>query len=323
MVYKNPTITKKKFSCKICNYNTCSKKDFIKHINTKKHGTKWYNQVSKKKLYYECNNCDYITCNLDDLNIHLKDFKHTNLSLEKEDFLNHTTCMETKNVCENCGKQYKFSSGYYRHKKICKKRKEENLVQLLLDKTDENTKLCKKIMQLENNKHIIQNTIINNKQFNINLFLNNDCKNAMNITDFLNKIQLSLEDLLYTKDNGYIKGISNIFIKHLEDLKLTERPIHSISDKKSQQFYVKNNEGWECDKKETKIDKTIDTLAKKQILKIKEWEGKNPDWNKTDKGITDYMKIVKTLMGGSTEEEIIKNKNLIKKELTENVGLKD
>tara|TARA_Y100000389_G_C17393886_1_gene481453 strand:+ start:236 stop:1231 length:996 start_codon:yes stop_codon:yes gene_type:complete len=323
MVYKNPDSIKKKFSCTICDYSTCSRKDFIKHIKTKKHGTKWYTHVSKKYLYYQCNDCDYITCNLDDFNEHLKNFNHTNLSLEKEDFSILPTSMEEKNVCKNCGKQYKFSSGYYRHKKTCHKKKEDDLVKLLINKTDENNKLCEKIMQLENKQQIIQNTIINNKQFNINLFLNNECKNAMNITDFINKIQLSLEDLIYTKDNGYIKGITNIFVKHLEDLKLTERPIHSISDRKSQQFYVKNNEGWECDKKETKIDQTIDNVAKKQIHKIKEWEGKNPNWNNSDKGISEYMKIVKTVMGGNNEEEITKNKCLIKKELTENIGLKD
>ena len=323
MIQKNPNKQKNNFSCKLCNYNTCSRKDFNKHIKTKKHGTKWYTQVSTKRLYYECANCDYISCNIDDFNTHLSLFSHRDLSLDNEDKKLTTTSVEEKNKCNFCGKIYKYSSGYYRHIKLCKDQKKDNLVKLLIDKTDENNKLCKKIMQLENKQQIIQNTIIHNKQFNINVFLNNDCKNAMNITDFINQIQLSLDDVLYTKDNGYIKGISNIFLKHLEHLKLTERPIHSICDKKSQQFYVKNNEGWECDNKETKIDQTIDTVAKKQILKIKEWENDNPNWNKTDKGINDYMKIVKTLMGGSTEEEIIKNKNLIKKELTENVGLND
>nr|QFG75043.1 MAG: hypothetical protein [Megaviridae environmental sample] len=323
MACKNQLHIKKKYSCEACQYTTCSKKDFIKHISTKKHTKKWQTRVSNNKLYYDCNNCDYITCNLDDLNTHFNEQNHTNISICPKLSASTPTFMKEQNICDICGKQYKYTSGYYRHRKTCSVKKEEKLVKLLLDKTNENNNLCKKIMQLENNQTIINNTIINNKQFNINLFLNKECKNAMNLTDFINKIQLSLEDLIYTKDNGYIKGITNIFVKHLEDLKLTERPIHSISDKKSQQFYVKNNEGWECDKKDTKIDETIDSVAKKQINKIKVWQDNNPNWNNTDKGISDYMKIVKTLMGGNNDEEIMKNKHLIKKELTENVGLND
>jgi hypothetical protein len=314
---------KKKFACDLCKYSTSNKKDFMKHISTKKHTIKWQTHVSKTELYYQCKQCEFITCNLHDFNTHLIQYNHNNIS----NVINLNNSIETdtkgKNICNICGKSYKYISGYYRHRKTCSANKEEKLVKLLLDKTNENNNLCKKIRLLEKNQTIINNTIINNKQFNINLFLNNECKNAMNLTDFINKIQLSLEDLIYTKDNGYIKGITNIFVKHLEDLKLTERPIHSISDKKRQQFYVKNNEGWECDKKDTKIDETIDSVAKKQINKIKVWQDNNPNWNNTDKGISDYMKIVKTLMGGNNDEEIMKNKHLIKKELTENVGLND
>ena len=110
------------------------------------------------------------------------------------------------------------------------------------------------------------------EKLNINLFLNNECKNAMPLQDFVDKIQLTLEDLIYSQQHGYIKGITNIFVKNLEDLEPTERPIHSVQDKKKQQFYVKDGNGWECDKKENKIDQSIDSVTKKQINKIKEWD---------------------------------------------------
>ena len=115
-----------------------------------------------------------------------------------------------------------------------------------------------------------QNVTVN-QQFNVNIFLNEECKNAMNIGDFIDQIQLTLEDLAYSQQHGFIKGITNIFVKNLEDLEPTERPIHSVEDKTKRQFYVKDECGWECDKEEAKIDQTIDSVTKKQINKIKEW----------------------------------------------------
>ena len=135
----------------------------------------------------------------------------------------------------------------------------------------------------------------------------------MNIGEFVDKIQLTLEDLIYSQQHGYIKGITNIFVKNLEDLEPTERPIHSIEDKKKRQFYVKDE----------KINQSIDSVTKKQINKIKEWESTRPDWNTTEQGIEDYMQMIQTIMGGSTQIEREKNIKLIKKELTENVDINE
>jgi len=201
------------------------------------------------------------------------------------------------------------------------------LIKLLIESTENNSKLCEKLVKLEDKQKILQTTINqtinNNQKLNINLFLNNECKNAMNIGDFIDKIQLTLEDLIYSQQHGYIKGITKIFVKNLEDLEPTERPIHSIEDKQTRQFYVKDERGWECDKKEAKIDQTIDSVTKKQINKIKEWESTRPDWNTSDKGIEDYMKMIQTIMGGSTQHEIEQNRKLIKKELTEKVDINE
>ncbi len=139
--------------------------------------------------------------------------------------------------------------------------------------------------------------------------------------EFIDKIKLSLDDLLYTKDNGYIKGILNIFLKNLCHLEPTERPIHSISDKQTHQFYIKDEAGWECDKKEEQLDNSIESVSKKQLLKIKEWEAQRPDWNTTEEGIDEYMKMIKNVMGGSNDSERNENKRKIKRDLKRSFNL--
>ena len=332
---KIPKCNFKKYNCDVCDYHTSNKKDFLKHCGTKKHDTKWIHQNSGKFKYFRCNDCDHITASENDFVDHLNEYSHTYLSLEEGTNLCSLDKLEKEFSCEFCNKTYKYASGLYRHNKKCEKRiKKESvskkidnsdLMQLLIKSTENNTKLCEKLCELENKQQIIQNTvnqtINNNQKLNINVFLNQECKNAMTIQDFADKIQLTIDDLVYSQQHGYIKGITNIFVKNLEDLEPTERPIHSIQDKKKQQFYVKDGNGWECDKKEVKIDQSIESVTKKQINKIKEWEANNIDWNNTDQGIEDYMKMVQTIMGGSTKHEREHNKKLIKKELTLEVDI--
>ena len=238
-------------------------------------------------------------------------------------------------MCANCGKQYKYKSSYDKHiaENKCSKEAivEDNdykmkMMDLLKESTKTNRELCEKIKSMEkDNQQFIQNNITNtkidnSKSVNINVFLNEECKNAMNLTDFASQIQLSIEDLMYTKDNGYVKGISNIFIKGLEDIGVNERPIH-CSNMRSLKFYVKDENEWDLDNENKKLDKTIDYVAKKQIHQIKDWEADHPNWNETDEGTNDYLKMIQTIMGGSDENERQKNKDLIKKKLTESVEI--
>ena len=148
----------------------------------------------------------------------------------------------------------------------------------------------------------------------INLFLNEECKNAMNLTDFVNQLQLSLDDLQYTKDNGYIKGIANIFVKNLDEMPINSRPIH-CSDKKKLQFYVKDENKWEKDSKNEKIDKSINDITQRQIKKIKDWESDHPNWSSSDEQTGMYIDLVKTVMGGMDATEKQLNLDSIKKEI--------
>ena len=290
---------------------------------------KWYIKNPQK---YICETCDYSTCNKKDFTKHCETNKHIRGEMikknpQKSPYDNQSQT-PSQYVCPYCNKSYKFQSGYSRHKLKCSKTpldtsidklKQHNdaMLTLLKETTDTNSKLCERILNLEKG-NIINNTVNNNQKLNINVFLNTECKDAMNMSEFIDSLKLTCDDLLYTKNNGFIQGITNIFVKNLEEMAVTTRPIH-CGDSKRQQFFIKNENKWEEDKKHEKIDKTIDSVAQKQIQQIKEWENDNPDWTKSDAGTQEYIELIQTVMSGKTEEEREKNKKNIKIGITESL----
>jgi hypothetical protein len=165
-------------------------------------------------------------------------------------------------------------------------------------------------------------SVINNNKMSIHVYLNNECKNAMNLTDFLNEINISLEDLLYTKNHGYVKGIGKIFEKGLLDLEPTKRPIH-CSDKKRMQFYVKEKNKWEKDNEHEKFDKSIADVTLKQIKKIRDWEDEHPNFMHNEKQTGIWNQMMARTMGGAFIKERKRNKKNIKKEVSNVIEVKD
>jgi uncharacterized protein (UPF0305 family) len=162
--------------------------------------------------------------------------------------------------------------------------------------------------------NIVNNNLNNvgNKTFNLNVFLNETCKDAFNITDFVSSIKVNLEDLEHTGRQGYIQGITNIFLKNLNNLEQHMRPLH-CSDLKREILYIKNNNEW-TKESETKpiLTKAIKTIANENIKQIKNWRDKHPDCTDADsKKNNMWLKIVSNSMNGLTEEEGIKNINKI------------
>jgi hypothetical protein len=160
----------------------------------------------------------------------------------------------------------------------------------------------------------------NNKTFNLQLFLNETCKDAINLTDFVNQIQVSISDLEETGKLGYAEGISKVFIKNLNDIDYSNRPIH-CSDSKREILYIKDDNQWiKDDEQKTNLTKAIKQVANKNIKKISEWQQLNPEYNNPDSKQNDkYMKIVLNSMSGSTKEEADKNYEKIAKNIAKEV----
>ena len=161
------------------------------------------------------------------------------------------------------------------------------------------------------------NTNSNNK-FNINVFLNETCKDAINLTDFVNQITLSLEDLEETSKVGYVEGISNVIIRNLKDIGCKERPIH-CNDYKRDVLYIKDDNQWVKDNKE-KLTNAIKIVANKNIKQIPNWQKANPEYNNPKSKQNDkYMKMLCEVMSGSSKEEQQKNYNKIIKNISKEV----
>ena len=279
----------------------------------------------KKKYKYYCKCCDYGCSRKFLMQQHEKSQKHKSAYSDVGNAQNaHSEICY--HIC-SCGKKYKHVQSYNRHKKTCQKNVEESEnLEIVVQDNKQNEEIDLKTMitaLIEQNKSILlenkemrnivkdlipkvgSNNTTNYNQFNINVFLNEQCKDALNLTEFVNTLQLSSADLDITRENGYAKGIANIFLKGLRDLDVEKRPIH-CSDIKREVLYVKDDDTWEKEAREKpKIKKAIATVAKKQINAIKDWEEKHPGWQNTDKGQREYCEMVRevTSCAGSDETE--------------------
>jgi len=274
---------------------------------------------------FYCEFCDYTTSRKYNLEKHNLTTKHLQAIVSKNLATNVVNCSMKKYSCE-CGKEYCDNSGLWRHKKKCQiSSKSSNIVEkntvldidVIMELIKNNTEIQKKMLDVINNgthNTNCNNTTNNttNKTFNLNLYLNETCKNAMNISDFVSSIKLNLEDLEHTGRKGYVEGISNIFLKNLNNIEDHMRPIH-CSDQKREILYIKDNDKWEkeCDEKPI-LTKAIKNVAHQNIKQIQTWRDKNPDCTSSDSRKNDlYLKIVSNSMNGLTEEEGKKNINKI------------
>jgi hypothetical protein len=228
-----------------------------------------------------------------------------------------------KFVCKNCNKNYKDNSGLWRHNKKCVQVLNDNNIEiqqptneLVMSLLNQNMELQKQIIDLCKDKNTVihNNTTNNNNSFNINFFLNEQCKDALNIDDFVKQIKLQLSDLDMIGRVGYVEGISKIFIRNLQELDVFKRPIH-CSDLKRETLYVKDNNAWEKENGENnKIKRVIKQIECKNIKQIPQWVQQNPESDDYDsKKHLEYQNIVLQAMGGSMlEDDNKKQKQIIR-----------
>jgi len=268
---------------------------------------------------YFCEFCNYGTDKKSNFESHKISTKHKKSIISNENKL----FLSLKHICNNCNKEYKDYSGLWRHKKKCKLEytnktftdevvNDKDVIMLLIKENSELKNIMMKV--IENGTHNITNNNSNNKSFNLNVFLNETCKNAMNITDFINSLQLQLYDLENVGEVGYIEGISNIIIKNLNALDVTERPVH-CTDKKRETMYVKDEDRWEKEgKNKDKMHKMVKKITNKNINLISQFREKYPDYKKTSSKVSDqFNKIIIESMGGNGDNDSEKEDKIIKK----------
>jgi len=267
------------FYCEICNTKCSRKKEWIRHLSTRKH----------------------------------KNGEKSTKNGEIATFSN-----AQKYVC-HCKKVYNDRSGLWRHKQKCSEKNSGvitpddkafdkdiffSLLQQNKEFKDVILEQSKQIVELARNNSITNNiNTTNNNKFNMNFFLNEQCKEALDIMDFVNSLKVQLSDLENTGNVGYVKGISDIFLRGLKELDVYKRPIH-CSDLKREVMYIKDNDVWEKDEDKQKVKKVIKNIANKNFKQINEWVDENPEANDIQtKKHDQYMKILMKCTGGTNIEE--------------------
>jgi hypothetical protein len=292
-------------------------------------------QTSAAKFY--CEFCDYGTSKKSNYDAHLFSRRHSKIcemeTLRNQIQPNSAKFGKTQLFCDICKKTFWHRSGLWKHKKKCEFAKQVNadqtnapstsfeannelIMMLLKEHNDMKTIIVDLLKNGTNNYHYnTTNTYSENKSFNLQIFLNETCKNAMNITEFADSIQLQLNDLENVGELGYIEGISSIIVKNLKAMDITERPIH-CADKKREVIYIKDENKWEKeDEDKMKLKKIIKKIACKNQRLLMKFKEIHPDCNYSESKYSDhYSKLVIEAMGGTgginedeKAEKIIKN----------------
>jgi hypothetical protein len=339
-------IKKCKYYCKECNIETDNKNNYDKHLLTAKHSK--VSNFLQKCCNYCCENCEFITNNKNNYNKHLLTAKHLRKLSGNEILQNLPKILQNHNRCEICEKIFTTPSGLWKHKKNvhCEINKNENnnetksivqskkhdmsddertfMTNLIVTMIKENKEMQMQMQQTmlemvknvgNNNNNI--NTINNdNKSFNLNFFLNETCKNAMNLSDFVNGVDISLDDFEETGRIGYVEGLSRVFCKELKKLHFSERPIH-CSDLKRETIYIRENNRWEKDENKEKLLRAVKQIGKKNIKVLTLWQEKYPGYKDVESKENDrYLHILTNIMCGETEEEIESNYGKIMKNIS-------
>ena len=311
---------------------------------------------------FYCKFCDYGTSKKSSFDNHKLSLKHaTNVSISKTEMPGNAfmpkLCSEGNYSCQNCDRLFNSPSGLWKHKQKCKddddnaeiKRDIKELAKQITDKDElimflikENSEFKNIIMEqqtqqnnivmkvLENGTNNVTNTntntntncMNNNKTFNLQFFLNETCKDAMNIMDFVDSIKLQLSDLEKFGDLNYVDGISNIITTNLQALDVTQRPVH-CTDKKRETMYVKDEDKWEKeDDNKSKLRKAIKRVQNKNIRLLPQFREKYPEYKNSASRVSDkYDKMVIEVMGGTGNGETSEKEDKIIHNISKCVGI--
>ncbi len=276
--------------------------------------------MPKNADFFFCEACDFKCSKESNYNIHLTTLKHKKFTLV------YKKNAETDNalMCD-CLKTYSTRMGLWKHKQKCQFLNEKTETSLASELKEMATKdkdglILKLLKDNEEIRQILKevlpkignNTIINNNNnttnhnttnnFNLNVFLNEQCKDALNISEFVDSLKITFEDLLYSKKNGLVEGISNVMIRGLKELDIYKRPIH-CTDKKRETMYIKDQEKWKKDETREIMKNTIEKIADKERNALQIWTEENPDWMETEQKQIAYLTMLRNISEPIEDEE--------------------
>ena len=294
-------------------------------------------KLQKVANEYYCEICHYRCSNLFNFNKHCSTRKHKMMT--NDDPKNNN--VEPIHVCSHCNKIYKTKQSLWVHKQKCKAPEKENISIVLQDDdvanlpihnyimklVEQNNEFKQTIMDLTQNQNTtinnnIQNKTINNTQFNLNVFLQQTCKDALNMSDFIDSLEINTKSLERTGTHGYVHGISKIFMDGIRKLKVQERPIH-CTDLKREVLYIKDNDTWTKDTEDNKqFKKALATVVHRNMIQIVQWEEDNPETsNPESKNYDFYFELARQSMGGGDQDVTDRNNEKILKAIAQEVHI--
>ena len=265
--------------------------------------------TQKNAENFICEKCHFVCSKKSNYEKHLLTRKHKNDDKKEQKNAEQNVCI--------CGKSFKYRQGLFVHRKTCidyeknvtndalvleneinKKidsttdKELKELVKELIKQNGELVKTINEIVPKIGNTNITNNN--NNNNFNLNVFLNEQCKDALNISDFIDSLKITLEDLLFSKTNGISRGITDVMIKGLKELDIHKRPIH-CTDIKRDIMYIKNEDNWSKDDNHDIMKNTIVKIADKERTALQQWAIDNPDWIETERKQLEYLTMMRSI----------------------------
>lgn len=270
--------------------------------------------LPKNPKNFRCVFCDFISSNKKDYSRHLSTQKHKNRQNDINDTKKTPQKPHSCYECQICNKSYKYVSGLYRHKKRCTSDESLNnqlalskelIMNVVKEQQNQIKELTNTIKELI--PKVGNNITTTNQKFNIQVFLNEKCKDAISMSDFIKSIEVSLQQLDYTKHNGLVNGLSNVIIENINKLGFYQRPIY-CSDIKRESLYIKEADSWEKDINKEKIKRAIKDVSTKQFFALSKWTKENPDFQNNENKQDYYTHTLVAIANNkeNNEDKIIK-----------------
>ena len=259
-------------------------------------------KLLKVAFNYTCEKCDYGCYNKTNFAKHLGTRKHNFNNNDNEKLPKVVSTFE----CKTCGNSYKYQSGLCKHSKSCQPKPESQpqpqpqlsdittLTTLIMELVKNSTDVQKQVLELcksGTSNNTINANVNNNQKFNINVFLNEQCKNAINFSDFIKNIEVSREDLENNAQLGFVDGVSKILIESLKQLDRSERPIH-CTDVKRETMYIKDDNKWNKEEDSTKLNRAIQEVTRKSMISLLDWKDENPDYKDRDSEFSERCIVI-------------------------------